>query len=191
MAGRLFAPAGDTDDQSPTLSAPKSWNTLPAYSLCKIVCLNGLEHQVKWTAQICNNTEAANLLLYRKLASVDMGHLWSLVKEYIFGSPCFGSPLSVRLAQACEGKFVRTWGSRGSGQGQFSIPYGVAVESGHVYVTDSNNHRIQVFTTAGTFVRTWGSDSSGQGQFSYPKGVAVESGHVYVADRSNHRIQVF
>ncbi|MEO7190484.1 MAG: 6-bladed beta-propeller [Vicinamibacterales bacterium] len=45
-----------------------------------------------------------------------------------------------------DGRFIRTWGSRGSGPGQFSALRGIAVDgSGNVYVADSGNKRIQVF----------------------------------------------
>jgi len=41
------------------------------------------------------------------------------------------------------------WGSKGSGDGQFLYPYGVAVApDGTVYVADTWNHRIQAFGTA-------------------------------------------
>jgi hypothetical protein len=43
--------------------------------------------------------------------------------------------------------FIAKWGSEGDGDGQFKYPVGVAVDtSGNVYVTDSDNHRIQVFS---------------------------------------------
>ncbi len=76
----------------------------------------------------------------------------------------------------------------------FSFPYGIAVDTktGNVYVADTDNHRIQVFTSTGGYIMKWGSYGSGNGQFSYPSGVSVDgSGNVYVADTSNNRIQVF
>ena len=90
-------------------------------------------------------------------------------------------------------EFVHKWGSKGSGDGQFSSPYGIAVESaGNVYVVDSNNDRIQKFSASGGFLAKWGSKGSGDGQFNYPWGIAVDStGNVYVADSYNHRIQKF
>jgi hypothetical protein len=50
------------------------------------------------------------------------------------------------------GKWVKNWGSRGSGQGQFNIVHGIAIDAqGNVYVGDEGNKRIQVFDTEGTF----------------------------------------
>ena len=46
-----------------------------------------------------------------------------------------------------------------SGQGQFSPPRGITVDSqGNVFVADSDNHRIQKFSNDGTFLTAWGSE---------------------------------
>ena len=89
--------------------------------------------------------------------------------------------------------FVSKWGTNGPGDGQFWGPRGVAVASdGSVYVADSDNHRIQKFTSEGVFVSKWGTRGSGDGQFERAYGVAAASdGSVYVADFGNDRIQKF
>ncbi|MGC8947486.1 MAG: flippase activity-associated protein Agl23 [Anaerolineae bacterium] len=94
---------------------------------------------------------------------------------------------------------VRTWGSEGSGPGQFLRPRGIAVgPDGSVYVADSGNHRIQKFTAEGQWVTAWGSfggcpeQTPPPGTFCEPWGVAVgPDGAVYVADLWAHRIQKF
>ena len=49
------------------------------------------------------------------------------------------------------------WGSEGSGDGQFYSPNGIAVDSsGNVYVADTENQRIQKFTTDGEFITAMG-----------------------------------
>ncbi|AKB28435.1 hypothetical protein MSSIT_1716 [Methanosarcina siciliae T4/M] len=89
--------------------------------------------------------------------------------------------------------FVSKWGYYGGGDGQFNLPYSVAVDSsGGVYVDDYINRRIQKFDSEGTFLTKWGSYGSGDGQFDLPYGVAVDSSdNVYVGDMWNHRIQKF
>ena len=97
-------------------------------------------------------------------------------------------------AQA-QPSFITKWGSPGSGNGQFDIPNGVATDAaGNVYVADSNNHRIQKFTSGGAFIRKWGSRGTGAGQFDYPVGVATDAaGNVYVTENSfdSQRVQKF
>jgi DNA-binding beta-propeller fold protein YncE len=67
-----------------------------------------------------------------------------------------------------------------------------------VYVLDSGNDRIQIFTSTGTFITKWGSLGRADGQFHAPIGVGVVflgvdifSERVFVADTGNKRIQVF
>src|SRR5471032_1672376 len=51
-----------------------------------------------------------------------------------------------------DGVFVKSWGSRGTADGQFKIVHGIAVDaSGNVYVADRGNNRIQVFDNEGNF----------------------------------------
>src|SRR5579864_1713663 len=51
-----------------------------------------------------------------------------------------------------NGKFIKSWGSRGTETGQFNTVHGIAIDAqGNVYVADSGNKRIQVFDRDGTF----------------------------------------
>ena len=86
-----------------------------------------------------------------------------------------------------------TIGSSGSGDGQFSGPVGIAIDSSNnLYVADGGNNRIQKFNSAGTFVTKWGTAGTGNGEFNSPQGVSVDSvGTVYVADSGNNRAQLF
>jgi sugar lactone lactonase YvrE len=53
-----------------------------------------------------------------------------------------------------NGDWILSWGSRGSGEGQFSTPHGIAISpKGEVFVADRGNNRIQVFDTSGKYVR--------------------------------------
>jgi DNA-binding beta-propeller fold protein YncE len=51
-----------------------------------------------------------------------------------------------------NGKWIKNWGSRGTGPGQFNIVHGIAIDArGNVYVGDEGNKRVQVFDSNGTF----------------------------------------
>jgi len=98
-----------------------------------------------------------------------------------------------------SGVFLTTWGTSGSGNGQFNIPGHLCLDStGNVYVADTFNSRVQEFTNIGTFLTSFGAMGSGNGQFFDPEGLALDtSGNVYVADTgngqgtSNNRVEVF
>jgi DNA-binding beta-propeller fold protein YncE len=64
-----------------------------------------------------------------------------------------GSGNNSRIAKFDRnGKYLKSWGSRGSGPGQFNVPHTLAVDAqGLVYVGDRANNRIQVFDGEGTF----------------------------------------
>ena len=86
---------------------------------------------------------------------------------------------------------VGSFGMRGSGQGQFKFPRGVAFDSaGNILVADSSNHRIQMFTASGQFIKAVGTQGNGPLQFSYPSNVMSNNSVVYVVDYGNHRVQV-
>jgi DNA-binding beta-propeller fold protein YncE len=90
--------------------------------------------------------------------------------------------------------FVYEWGESGSGPGQFSFPASVAVApTGAVYVADSENDRVQIFTESGDFLGEMGGTGSGPGQFSTPEAIAFDpsGSFFYVADKGNFRIQKF
>ncbi len=51
----------------------------------------------------------------------------------------------VQVLRYSDGSHVRTIGSQGRGNGQFSFPYGVLIDGqGRIIVSDLGNHRIQV-----------------------------------------------
>lgn len=53
-----------------------------------------------------------------------------------------------------DGAWVKSWGERGTGPGQFLTPHGIVVDNkDNIYVADRGNARIQVFDTNGKFLR--------------------------------------
>ena len=89
--------------------------------------------------------------------------------------------------------FVKKWGSRGTGDGQFSLPVTIIMDSkGNLIVNERGNSRVQKFDSNGTFLLKFGSAGKGDGQFTDPEHLAIDSdGNVYVTDRKNNNIQVF
>ena len=89
------------------------------------------------------------------------------------------------------GHVKRTIGSGGSGDGQFSAPYGISIKGDVMYVADYGNHRIQKLTTGGQFLQKFGQLGSGQGQFTHPLSVIVDQrDRMIVADQLNHRVVI-
>lgn len=64
-----------------------------------------------------------------------------------------GHGANARVAKfESSGRFLASWGSRGSEPGQFNTPHSIAVDArGNVYVADQGNKRIQVFDNNGAF----------------------------------------
>jgi hypothetical protein len=88
--------------------------------------------------------------------------------------------------------FLLDFGTKGSGDGQLNSPIGVLTNAGVVYVSDTNNNRIQSFTPTGTYSAQWGSRGTGTSQFRSVGYMAVDSnGDLYVTDVVNHRVQKF
>jgi ABC-type Fe3+ transport system permease subunit/streptogramin lyase len=89
--------------------------------------------------------------------------------------------------------FLMEFGKMGDAPGEFNRVEGLTVDSGdRLYVADSCNHRIQVFSREGKFLRTYGRAGNGRGEFSYPYDIRVDSqGRQFVCEFGNGRIQVF
>jgi hypothetical protein len=80
-------------------------------------------------------------------------------------------------------------GIAGSGNGQFSGPWGITVNqaAGDIYVSDQGNSRVDEFTTAGAFVRTFGV-----GYLDETAGVGVDpNGNVWVANCAGNNLAEF
>ncbi len=79
---------------------------------------------------------------------------------------------------AADGSHITSFGSPGSGPGQFRVPHSIRVShDGRVYVADRENNRVQVFTGDGTFLEQWTD-------FKCPMGVHIDARQtVYVTDQ--------
>ncbi len=133
-------------------------------------------------------TGACNLAAVRDADADPAGNLY--VANYTNNNIAKFSP---------SGACLKVWGTKGSANGQFKNPYGVRVAKDptwgmSVYVADSNNNRIQVFTTNGVFRATVGTtgSSSTPGTFTTLRRVAVDkTGAVWGADLWGWRLVKF
>jgi ABC-type Fe3+ transport system permease subunit/DNA-binding beta-propeller fold protein YncE len=90
-------------------------------------------------------------------------------------------------------KFLFGIGHQGSDQGELDRAEGLGIApDDSLFVADSCNHRIQVFSPQGKFVTSFGKAGSGPSEFSYPYDVRVDLlGNRFVCEFGNNRIQIF
>ena len=82
-----------------------------------------------------------------------------------------------------DGKFIKSWGKKGTAPGEFDIPHCLAFDSkGRLFVGDRNNNRIQIFDQDGSFIEEWK-------QFSRPSGIFIDKQDIiYVADSESESV---
>ncbi|MGQ9491176.1 MAG: flippase activity-associated protein Agl23 [Anaerolineae bacterium] len=98
-----------------------------------------------------------------------------------------------------EGQFMGKWGvfgSTGGELGQEGLFYGPRSlafgRDGNLYVMDTGNKRVQVFTPEGAFITQWGGGGVVEGRLDEPVGLGQDAdGNWYVADTWNRRVQKF
>ena len=91
------------------------------------------------------------------------------------------------------GEKLGSFGSQGSGPGQFNNPCGVTVDDdGNILVADSNNHRIQKFTSDNKHIISVGSYGSNHLQFDRPVSVAISpiTKKIAISEWVNNRVQI-
>ncbi len=99
----------------------------------------------------------------------------------IFVADGHGGDSNARIVKfSKDGKFIKTWGKKGTGPGEFDVPHGLAFDSqGRLFVADRSNNRIQIFDQDGKYLEEWK-------QFGRPSGIFIDANDVlYVADHAS------
>jgi len=90
-----------------------------------------------------------------------------------------------------KGRLITRFGRPGSDKGQFLYPNGITADrQGTIYVSDSNNARVQVFSGRGEFLNVvTGSEKEAM---ALPRGIALDrGGRLHVVDMLKHKVFVF
>ena len=86
----------------------------------------------------------------------------------IFIADGHGGDTNARVVKfSKDGKFIKAWGKKGSGPGEFDTLHRLAMDSkGRLFVADRGNNRIQIFDQDGNFIAQWR-------QFGRPSGIFI------------------
>jgi len=96
----------------------------------------------------------------------------------VFVADGHGGNTNARIVKfSKDGHFIKQWGKRGTGPGEFDTPHSLAMDSsGRLFVADRGNNRIQIFDQDGKFLAEWK-------QFGRPSGIFIDRHDVlYAAD---------
>ena len=115
------------------------------------------------------------------------------VRVTVNGEDVRGGPFPPILVKQRELKTLMSFGSKGTGPGQFEYPWGVAVNThGEIAVSARYSNRVQGFSSEGRFLFSFGKERTRNGRFNSPRGVTYDrDDNLLVVDISNHRIQQF
>jgi DNA-binding beta-propeller fold protein YncE len=88
---------------------------------------------------------------------------------------------------------LRAWGEAGSGPGQLRSPIGIAIsDTGHVYITDVNNARVQKFTADGEYVSgfdlPWDKPDR---RMTMAGGIIADADGIYLSLMQQHKIALY
>ena len=103
----------------------------------------------------------------------------------VFVADGHGGDSNARIVKfSKDGKFIKTWGRRGSAPGELDTPHAIAIDSkGRLFVADRANNRIQIFDQEGKSLAEWK-------QFSRPSGIFINKDDtIFVIDSETKNVQ--
>ena len=143
-----------------------------------------------------------NLLVKAREQTIRSGNLSARGKSSVRHSPSpsasrYLSPEQGACSQALlvkpfQFKPVLFFVKKGSSVGTLNEPWGLAMsDTDEIAVTDSGNHRVQIFDSGGNFLRSFGCRGT-KDEFAYPCGICFDNNsNIYLADNGNNRVQIF
>jgi DNA-binding beta-propeller fold protein YncE len=93
-----------------------------------------------------------------------------------------------------KGAFLFSFGSKGTARGQFESPLGLTIDSaGRVFVADTGNRRVQVFSSEGKAQAEFPVTLKDAQHLCDPVDLALDEQHkrVYVVDNENHCVLLY
>ena len=95
-------------------------------------------------------------------------------KDELFVADGYGNSRVMKFS--AEGRFIKSWGTRGTKDGEFHLPHSILRDAqGRLLVGDRENERIQIFDDEGRWMATWNGFA--------PYGLAIDKvGRIFVAD---------
>jgi DNA-binding beta-propeller fold protein YncE len=94
----------------------------------------------------------------------------------------YGNSRVVKFSR--DGKFLKQWGKKGTGAGEFNLPHAIVLDAqGRVYVGDRENNRVQVFDADGRFLAQWTEAGA-------PFGLFLVGDRMFVADGRANWVKV-
>jgi len=82
---------------------------------------------------------------------------------------------------------IQTIGKQGTEKGMFNNPTSVYLNQNYIYVVDSGNKRVQVFSFAGEFLISFGESEN----LIEPTGITGDEKHIYLSDPESNAIFVY
>jgi len=130
----------------------------------------------KWLRDIPSDRPIKVKIFHNNLYVTTPGSIWIMTKK---------------------GKRIKQWGLKGHGVGEFEYPNGIDMDKkGNLFISDSENNRLQIFNKKGKLVGGIGAPTSNMNQsqrlFGFALGLAIDNQQmVYVVDAFHHAIRVF
>jgi serine/threonine protein kinase/class 3 adenylate cyclase/sugar lactone lactonase YvrE len=190
-SGRLIAPWGTGDSGPSSLNAPIALAVDGDGNVWVLDASTPPLHELSPAGKQIKQLQPGNVssTVFYGIALDSHGHMYV--------APGVSGGVSVFATSSASGAYptnpISTFGTYGGRRGQLRSPGGIALDpQGDIYVTDTGNNRIAVFTSAGKWLFAAGKKGKGVGKLDSPGGIAVDDhGNVYVADTNNDRVQKF